>query len=458
MGDCGYEAAMWAAGITPTRHKIRELRRRVAKELYEARVSNQSIAGITVHDILKKEGLTLASYCAKVEQGLWASIWEVHLSAKILGVNIMYEDASVRCVVGMQERKPKYAIRLKNKHYVVTKIHVAKTEKGRSKCLRGGMRTDWTSWQDDMVDDTGGTYNVPTLDLLDIEPHDDPPREQPSRARSTGHIEEHLEEHVKEVEGDGVENYVYHVDLKYLHGDIKYVKLEYVKELCVAELKCKVEDMTRVKCDTIDIMQEDDSDEELPDWVQVPKHVVVKMRDHCIPTVRLNVLATARGASFQIEVTPYACLPELKAMIAKVMGQHENYIEIVNDRGNTWTDLMLTSGMSVHVHELVQRGGVRTQISPTVPYESEDEELEEANWNYQVEGAADAEPPPRVRGRASDSSRSRSPMSSLQRASASPTRHAWHSDATPEIEMRGQHEHTPRVVFDRHLPVGYVLG
>ena len=127
-------------------------------------------------------------------------------------------------------------------------------------------------------------------------------------------------------------------------------------------------------------------------------------------------------------------------------------VQIVDERGNQWAHDVLTPGMWIHVHMLLQRGGMRTQdLTPTEPYEGVQQDQQQREPQHDRE-----EPLPVVRGRSQESSRSRSPMSSLYRASASPTRHAWHSEAIPDPISMAQHDPTPRVVLDRHFPVGYV--
>ena len=105
-------------------------------------------------------------------------------------------------------------------------------------------------------------------------------------------------------------------------------------------------------------------------------------------------------------------------------------------------------------------GGMRRTISPTQPYagpeeenEETSEEIREARWRDQVESTGHTYPSPRYDA---SRSRSRSPMSSLERGSASPTRHGWHSSATPPMLQPAQHEPVSRPVIDGENPVGYV--
>ena len=451
QGECGFEAVLWIAGVTPTKRRIAELRQKVAKEIYKARVEGLTIAGLSVHDILVQEGLSLESYMEKVRKGLWASVWEVHAAAKIMGVKTMYEDPHVRCEVGDKEGIAKYAVRLKKGHYVVVKVHKRRVEKGKPSCQRGGMKSSWTDWQEEVRDDTGGTYDVPMVDLLDIESHRDSPREVlASRARSSGHIEG-PEAYITEENDMKETKFVYHVNVKQALVEIKYVMFEVYFELTVGELKSKVEDIIHVKDANMDVVDEDESDEELPDWVQAPSRACIKMTGQFIPTVRVNVLVPAKGISFQLEFPPYTTEGDLRTRIATVIGEQCDNLRIADDRGNQWVQELLTPGIWIHVDMLVMRGGMRTQdLTPTEPFLGDQED-------QQPHGQQDGEEPgPVVRGRSRDSSRSRSPTTSLYRVSASPTRHAWHSEATPEPISLAQHDPTPRVVLDRHFPVGYV--
>ena len=232
-------------------------------------MEGSTLAGLTIHDILRHEGLTLQSYLEKVRRGLWASVWEVHLAAKIMGVKVMYEDSQVRCEVGNVEGDVKYAVRLKNMHYVVVKVHKKKREKGAPTLRRGGMKSLWTDWQDEIRDDTGGTYNVPTVDLLDIESHQDSPREVvASRAGPSGHSESPDDAFTEKGEKEETK-FVYHVNVKHANVEVKYVRFEVDFEMTVGELKCKVEDMIHVKDANMDVVDEGESDEELPDWAPV---------------------------------------------------------------------------------------------------------------------------------------------------------------------------------------------
>ena len=91
-------------------------------------------------------------------------------------MNVIYEDDKVRCAVGDSTKSAQWAIRFKNKHYVVTRAHKKKKQGTCPTTLRGGMCNEWTAWQqEDGI--PGGTYDVPILDLLEIESHDEaPPR------------------------------------------------------------------------------------------------------------------------------------------------------------------------------------------------------------------------------------------------------------------------------------------
>ena len=84
-GECGFEATMWVARTTLSKASVRELRRQVSQAIYYARLEGEDIAGMTVHDMLRSEGLTLAAYSERVAGGIWAPIWEIHLAARALG-------------------------------------------------------------------------------------------------------------------------------------------------------------------------------------------------------------------------------------------------------------------------------------------------------------------------------------------------------------------------------------
>ena len=196
--------------------------------------------------------------------------------------------------------------------------------------LLGASRAVGTDWQEEVRDDTGGTYDVPTVDLLDIESHQDSPREAvASRAGPSSHSGG-PEAYITEENDKRVTKFVYHVNVKQAKVEVKHVVFEVYFELTVGELKSKVEDIIHVKGANMDVVDEDESDDELPDWVQAPTRAVIKMTGHVIPTVRINVLVPSKGISFQLEFPPFINVGEIRRRIASVIGEQHDSLQVVD--------------------------------------------------------------------------------------------------------------------------------
>ena len=107
----------------------------------------------------------------------------------------------------------------------------------------------------------------------------------------------------------------------------------------------------------------------------------------------------------------------------------------------------------------------RATVSTTDTYQDSepDPEIVRRNWEDQVSAAGDPTPPrgpsSRSRSRSRRSDRSNSPTTSLNRRSASPTRHAWYSSAYPEVIGAAQDEPVcSPMVEDDTYPVGYIYA
>ena len=59
-------------------------------ELYEARVRGDTVCGIDIHDLLRRESMSLHAYLAATRHNMWASQVELELAARILHVGVQY--------------------------------------------------------------------------------------------------------------------------------------------------------------------------------------------------------------------------------------------------------------------------------------------------------------------------------------------------------------------------------
>ena len=107
--EFGNQCMLRATGMQPTQTKFAWLREQVAERLKKARLMDETIAGIKVHDVLRMEGMTLKAYLAATRSSMWASQIELEIGARVLSVAVLYMFGRVCMQLGAGT--PKYAIK-----------------------------------------------------------------------------------------------------------------------------------------------------------------------------------------------------------------------------------------------------------------------------------------------------------------------------------------------------------
>ena len=74
---CGCQCVLRAAKRPCGIEAIRELRNKVADQIYDKRVAGMSVCGVDVHHLIVMEGLTLEAYCQRMRENMWASCVEL---------------------------------------------------------------------------------------------------------------------------------------------------------------------------------------------------------------------------------------------------------------------------------------------------------------------------------------------------------------------------------------------
>ena len=436
-GDCGYQCLLKIAGYKQNKVNVRWIRAIVADRVREARIQDQTIHGVRVHDLIAQEGLTLEAYHAAVCTKLWASKVELALGAKYLGASFLYLDKGRADVVGDGEIK--YGIRLDGKHFTVVKVHKTPKKTGTTN-KRAGMMTQWT-WTDHAQTASMGSKN-----------------------------DDHEEDQ--------------NVTLKIMPEISDFVKIMYVngKDITIAELKAKLSKFFEFPVK--DMVLEDGDGSEIPDWCGLPACIKVASQRESRDAI-LDVHVPHRDVIFKIVMPRTAQRHDIEKEIANILGVLPHFLEIKSYKGSSWIPYGSLVNQAIYVTCTVERGGMNS-VSTTEPYaeEERDPEIERRLWEDQVSAAGGPSPCRRWSSRSrsrdeerrsqreqdpgeegdsmhgpGESDRSVSPVTSLNRRSASPTRHGWYSTAYPDELMQAQEEPICKPVIETNTyPVGYIYA
>ena len=116
----------------------------VAQEIEKARVTDEDVDGMKVHDVLKAEEMSLQAYLAATKGSMWTSHVELELAARILSTPILYMSGKVYMQV--ENGVPRQVVRRVETHYVLVTLHRAYSKRCYvNECQRGGMQA-WT-WE-----------------------------------------------------------------------------------------------------------------------------------------------------------------------------------------------------------------------------------------------------------------------------------------------------------------------
>ena len=79
-----------------------------------------------MREVVRCSGENLASYTAKVRNGLWASAMEVETGLLATATAAYLRDGRGKMKLGAPDHKPKYIIELRDKHFYVKAMHIKK--------------------------------------------------------------------------------------------------------------------------------------------------------------------------------------------------------------------------------------------------------------------------------------------------------------------------------------------
>ena len=436
--ECGYQCMLRASGMPPSKDNVAWLRNRVAERVEEARLSGERLGGMDVHEVMRAEEMSLKAYLAATKSSMWASQVELHAAAQILDTPVMYMSGRVSMNLG--EGIPKFAIKKMQHHYVLARIHKLHGRVCKSPApLRAGMHASWTWESTDSA--------VPSVQ----------PTSYMGDPYTTVKVSEKIKTDVRRV--------------TFLTGT-----------MTVADLKARMSTILRLPVAGM-VVLDDEDESELPDWTSLPPNVILTvLADEA--RVKMQIHVPCREATFHMDMPMNTQRTHLENKIGKLLQVSPRAMRITNSRGMDWRAFTTHDDHMITV-QILERGGMITQISPTEPYVNEpyvneengngvgtvpedgdetSEEIRHQRLRDQVEGAHDGrrsngspDSRPSTRRRERSRSRSLSPTSSLRRGSASPTRHGHWASAQPATLHPAQAEPTPRPVIEfSGRPVGYV--
>ena len=316
QGHCAYEAVIKAAGVEVTLDAIRALRLATAKMVELAVLNDEIIAGISVRDLVIKEGLTLAAYKAQVEGDMWASPVEAACAATVMGVSLYHVYKNVCMKIGHGPCAG--VIRLANKHYVLHKLHRQVKEKGDMAYSRGGMRQgdSWTQWQDlDMDQRRRAIMTTPLVYAFDISP-----------AQAPG------------------------------------ARLIIRREDTVGAMRVATSMALGVPTSSIHIMETVDEEEPLPDWVQPPNQMTLRR----VTQTPMHFRLMGTECIFSIHPLPTWTHADVENRISIILNVLPHFLDFMRedepwnyDHGPRHGEIVVRTP---------ERGGMRRNISPTMPF------------------------------------------------------------------------------------------
>ena len=301
-GECGWQAMLKIANISPTKEHVSHLREAAAQTIYDARVKQRPIQGMYAHDVLQAEQMGLQQYCAAIRNGMWASKHETFVCANMFGVDIAYIDNTGISAKG----NPVYVVVKIGEHFVLYRLHGKVKKHISGPCFnKAGMRA-WTREahhrpREDQVPSPKGllpTQHVPTSRVTKVDC---------SLFRSPKVVDMTIM-----VSQDGN----------------------------IMELKNMIAPMISRHQHMFELHTTDDLENDLPDWVQIPTHVVIK---DVIPSnsqyVDLEIQVPARFVSFRMRVMRTVSRFLLESEIAKILNVMPQFLQLKSNVGTQWNDL-----------------------------------------------------------------------------------------------------------------------
>ena len=126
---CAYQCVLKAAGITPTKKAVSNLRSMTADKIYEAYINYDRIAGLDVRGTVQASDLTLEAYLASIRHSQWASAVEAAAAAQVFQVAMAIKTDDVQVIIGSQV---KHCMKLRKCHWRLYRSRIKTTS-----CLLG---------------------------------------------------------------------------------------------------------------------------------------------------------------------------------------------------------------------------------------------------------------------------------------------------------------------------------
>ena len=312
QNHCGYECILRAASIHPTRANVRDLRKRVADQVWKRRVDGVPVLGMSMHDIIAKEQMSLAAYYHATCRDMWASQAELAIAAELEGIAVDF--ISNESYVKLGQGVVKYAIKKVGDHFVLVKKHKKRTYTESVETLRAGMQNTW-HWEDPR----------PSRDV------------EPTPEYTTVRTSPHFRHEIRR---------------------ITFVRAA----LTIADLKARLSAIFKIPVATMTIHDDD----VLPDWTNPTSSVQMNVNSP-MDVVRLDVRVPDRGSAFEVQVPSDITPDQLEQRLCSILGTQPRETMITTMRGTPWLTAM---GMQNHVVvvRFFERGGMRNEISPTLEF------------------------------------------------------------------------------------------
>ena len=307
------------------------LRQRVGEEAPTMYEEDAEVEGIKVKHMVESTHGTIESYVRHIQGNQWASIVELYGAAK--SENISFWVLAKNTSVKMGLEKAKFAMVLRNNHYVLKNVYAGLRYLKKGQHMeRGGMQSAWT-WSTDTVSE-----------------EDEP---LPAWAWSTNLTTLEMQR------GERV-----HVEVAVsLRSDVTNLSIHPPREARVAALKVRLVDILGVPRARMVILR-GNGGRELPDWSYVPENVVVD-DVLAVPIAEIDYITVLVSPLQQEVVLP---VPEgmgedqIRATLARLIGYPVQEVLLTGRDGEAWsyrTSRPLTSYVVLSLRDnCVQRGGM----------------------------------------------------------------------------------------------------
>ena len=388
-GHCAFKAILHAAGVQTTMKSISTLRAKTAELFEQACIHDEEIAGVRARDLVVQEGLTLAAYKVRVSEDMWASVVEAALAAKVVGISLIHKHKEQQVCIG--EGPLKGLLHLKAHHYMLYKVHRRMSQTTHSSMTRGGMQNDESLHEQRLRDMRRNIMTVPLTYAFDISP----------------------------VGAQGA-------------------RMIMRREDTVGAMRVGASMALGVPTSAISIMEGDEMDEALPDWVQPPDTMHLRRNTQAALHFRLHIEGTQFTMHPHLTWTHEHVLEQL----SRLLNVLPHFLELYMD-GEPWIYQRAPTHGEIEIRT-PYRGGMRRSLSTTVPFTGQ-----------QGSGSSSDSPPLPARYEARPRS-SRSRSRDTRRVEQGVRLPEYWANVLPASPPPAQDDYISRMATDMMRPVGHV--